>query len=91
MVGSAKGILNKLTKLTFDKLSDELVALLNKHPEQLGEFVSIIFEKVCLEPTFCAMYARLCVKLADEYRERGNKDPAILAVHRHDDSDRHGR
>ncbi len=76
IVGNAKGILNKLTKLTFDKLSDELLALLNKHPEQLGEFVSIIFEKVCLEPTFCAMYARLCVKLADVYRDPASKDAA---------------
>lgn len=30
IVGKAKGILNKLTKLTFDKLSDELLVLINK-------------------------------------------------------------
>jgi hypothetical protein len=27
------------------------------------------FAKVCLEPTFCGLYAQLCSKLADEYRD----------------------
>lgn len=76
VVGAAKGIFNKLTRLTFDKLSDELLALLNKHPEQLEEFVCIIFENACLDPAFCSLYATLCVKIASGFRDPLASSPA---------------
>lgn len=74
VVGRAKGILNKLTRSTFAKLSTEFVSLVNGHAEQLEDFVSIIFDKVCLEPTFCPMYAQLFLRIVNEYRSPQEQD-----------------
>lgn len=64
-VRSIKGILNKLTPDNFERLQSQLVQLVTS-ADILRQTISLIFEKAVAEPTFCALYALLCNKLADE-------------------------
>eukprot|EP00854_Cymbomonas_tetramitiformis_P012415 gene12415-14668_t len=66
LVRSVKGILNKLTPEKFDKLSDQLVELGIATADQLRGVISLVFDKAVAEPGFCALYARLCMKISKE-------------------------
>jgi hypothetical protein len=60
----SRSILNKITPEKFEKLSDQIVQSGIESAELLRGVISLIFDKAVAEPTFCALYARLCVKLS---------------------------
>ncbi|KAD2394228.1 hypothetical protein E3N88_41205 [Mikania micrantha] len=57
---TVKGILKKLTPETFDLLKGQIIESGITTADILEGVVSLIFDKVVLEPTFCPMYAQLC-------------------------------
>lgn len=59
-----KGILNKLTPQNFDKLFKQVKDVNVDSVVTLTGLISQISEKALSEPTFCGMYAKLCVCLA---------------------------
>lgn len=59
-----RGILNKLTPQTFDKLSDELIHIGLDSQVLLKGVILLIFEKALQEPKYVCMYAQLCKKLS---------------------------
>jgi len=58
-----KGILNKLTPQTFDKMVEQTLALGITAAHHLEGFVDQLFSKALVEPTFCETYAMLCASL----------------------------
>lgn len=60
-----KGILNKLTPETFDKLQQQLLEVITT-ADILQQTITIVFENAVEQPTFCALYADLCVRLSKE-------------------------
>jgi len=60
----SRSILNKITPEKFEKLSDQIVQSGIDSADLLRAVISLIFDKAVAEPTFCALYARLCVKLS---------------------------
>ena len=83
LVKEAQGHLNKMTALTYEKLSTRVIAIANKEagppplPGLLREIINKVFEQALQQPTFCAMYAQLCAKISrstkDFRRELLNK------------------
>eukprot|EP00240_Pyramimonas_obovata_P000669 CAMPEP_0118933126 /NCGR_PEP_ID=MMETSP1169-20130426/11361_1 /TAXON_ID=36882 /ORGANISM="Pyramimonas obovata, Strain CCMP722" /LENGTH=548 /DNA_ID=CAMNT_0006875853 /DNA_START=132 /DNA_END=1774 /DNA_ORIENTATION=+ len=69
MLRTIKGILNKITPEKFEKLSDQIVAAGITTAELLRGVISLIFDKAVAEPTFCPLYARLCLKLSKTLAE----------------------
>lgn len=67
-IRQVKGTLNKLTPDNFDKLVQQIVDLV-KNAEVLGKTISLVFEKAVAEPTFCALYATLCERLAKQMND----------------------
>lgn len=63
-VRSPRSILNKITPEKFEKLSDQVVTSGIESADLLRGVISLIFDKAVSEPGFCALYARLCVKLS---------------------------
>eukprot|EP01018_Ginkgo_biloba_P036008 Gb_34750 [translate_table: standard] len=61
---TVKGILNKLTPEKFDILKDQLLSSGITSADILQGVMLLIFDKAVLEPTFCPMYAQLCVYLS---------------------------
>lgn len=61
---TVKGILNKLTPEKFEVLLDQLLNAGIDSAEILKGVISLVFDKAVLEPTFCPMYAELCVHLS---------------------------
>ncbi|KAH7281041.1 hypothetical protein KP509_36G027000 [Ceratopteris richardii] len=61
---TVKGILNKLTPEKFDVLVDQLLKAGIDSAEILKGVISLVFDKAVLEPTFCPLYAELCVHLS---------------------------
>jgi len=59
-----KVILNKITPEKFEKLSDQIVEAGIASADILRGVISLIFGKAVSEPTFCQLYARLCLKLS---------------------------
>lgn len=59
-----RGILNKLTPQTFDRLSDELIRIGLDSQNLLKGVILLIFEKALQEPKYVCMYAQLCKKLS---------------------------
>lgn len=59
----AQGFLNKMTYTTFDALSDKFVEVANDNPNLLKQLIDKVFEQSLLQPAFCPMYAKLCLKL----------------------------
>ncbi|KAI8909538.1 armadillo-type protein, partial [Gorgonomyces haynaldii] len=55
-----KGVLNKVTAETFDKLSEKIANIGVETEEILTAVIEIIFDKALEEPGFNALYARLC-------------------------------
>ncbi|KAL0235973.1 hypothetical protein GEMRC1_002555 [Eukaryota sp. GEM-RC1] len=74
-----KGSLNKLSESNKEKIFSAIVQIFNRqHPcskdlsdEQLEEFkkdfVTHLFDKAVLEPTFVNLYSQLCLKLSKEF------------------------
>lgn len=58
-------MLNKLTPDNFDRLTAQIVGLVQS-AEGLRRTISLVFEKAVMEPTFCALYASLCEVLSKE-------------------------
>ncbi|KAJ7520114.1 hypothetical protein O6H91_20G066900 [Diphasiastrum complanatum] len=64
-----KAILNKLTPQNFDRLFEQVKEVKIETAATLREVISQIFDKALMEPTFCEMYAKFCVQLAQELPE----------------------
>ena len=59
------GILNKITRETFDVLSDQILNVgIDSSLDIMDGIISLLFEKALLEPGYSNMYADLCVKLS---------------------------
>lgn len=68
-----KGILNKITLEKFQKLSQDLMELIIetvKTMDQLTEVVNLIFDKALAEPSFGMIYADLCARLNQVWKEK---------------------
>jgi len=61
----AKGILNKMTKEKFAKLSNQMCEIPILSSEMLTMMIHKVYEKAIYEPAFGDMYADLCCRLAD--------------------------
>ncbi|KAI5061888.1 hypothetical protein GOP47_0022427 [Adiantum capillus-veneris] len=61
---TVKGILNKLTPEKFGVLVEQLLNAGIDSAEILKGVISLVFDKAVLEPTFCPLYAELCVHLS---------------------------
>jgi translation initiation factor 4G len=60
-----KGILNKLTPEKFERLLDQLLSVITT-ADILKHTIMLVFENAVAQPTFCAMYADLCLSLSKE-------------------------
>ena len=60
---AVKGTLNKLTPEKFERLLQQLVAVVTS-AEILHTTISLVFESAVAQPTFVAMYADLCDRLS---------------------------
>jgi translation initiation factor 4G len=60
-----KGILNKLTPEKFERLLDQLLSVITT-ADILKHTITLVFENAVAQPTFCAMYADLCLSLSKE-------------------------
>lgn len=63
-----KGILNKLTPEKFDRLLSQLLSVIT-NAAVLKATIALVFESAVAQPTFCAMYADLCLHLSREVPE----------------------
>ncbi|XVE76802.1 hypothetical protein DITRI_Ditri13aG0009600 [Diplodiscus trichospermus] len=61
-----RAILNKLSPQNFEKLFEQVKAVNIDNAGTLAGFVSQIYDKALMEPTFCEMYANLFYHLAGE-------------------------
>ncbi|KAK4793958.1 hypothetical protein SAY86_011952 [Trapa natans] len=59
-----KAILNKLTPENFERLFKQVKEVGIDNAVTLTGFISQIFDKALMEPTFCEMYANLCSHLS---------------------------
>ncbi|KAH7422488.1 hypothetical protein KP509_12G010900 [Ceratopteris richardii] len=66
---TVKGILNKLTPEKFEVLLSQLLNCGINSADILKGVISLVFDKAVLEPTFCPMYAELCVHLSQALPE----------------------
>ncbi|KAF8054978.1 eukaryotic translation initiation factor isoform 4G-2 [Scenedesmus sp. PABB004] len=62
---SVKGILNKLTPEKFERLLNQLLEVVTT-ADVLKHTIALVFENAVAQPTFCAMYADLCLSLSKE-------------------------
>lgn len=62
-----QGIMNKMTREKFDRLSKQLCEMEIKSLEMLRAVITLIFDKALGEPHFCDMYADLCVRLEGKW------------------------
>lgn len=60
-----KGILNKLTPEKFDRLLQQLLGVITT-ADILRQTIALVFENAVEQPTYCAMYADLCLQLSKE-------------------------
>lgn len=58
-----QGIMNKMTREKFGRLSAQLCALKIESMDMLRAVINLIFDKALGEPHFCDMYADLCLEL----------------------------
>ena len=63
-----RGVLNKLTPEKFDRLFEQLLEKITS-ADILKKSITTIFEKAVAEPTFCFLYAELCLRLSKEVPE----------------------
>lgn len=64
-IRSVKGILNKLTPEKFERLLNQLLEVITTS-DILKHTITLVFENAVAQPTFCAMYADLCLSLSKE-------------------------
>ena len=64
-VRTIKGILNKLTPEKFDRLLNQMLEVITT-ADVLQKTIGLVFENAVEQPTYCAMYAELCVRLSHE-------------------------
>lgn len=64
-----KGILNKMTKEKFDKLSTQMCEIPILSYEMLTLVIKLVYEKAISEPSFSDMYANLCYKLSQTVKK----------------------
>mmetsp|Transcript_6347 Transcript_6347/g.16018 ORF Transcript_6347/g.16018 Transcript_6347/m.16018 type:complete len:752 (+) Transcript_6347:415-2670(+) len=74
---TAKGIMNKLTLEKFEKLYAELLNVGITSASLLRGFVVLVYDKAVLEPTFINMYAKMCVRLAQDLPEFSDDDGVL--------------
>lgn len=67
-------ILNKLTPEKYDILLEQLLAAGIDTSELMQTCISLLFDKAVLEPTFCSIYADLCVSLSSALPEFPDPD-----------------
>lgn len=60
---TVKGVLNKLTPEKFERLLNQLLEVITTS-DILKPTISLLFENAVAQPTFCAMYADLCLSLS---------------------------
>ncbi|XP_067951559.1 eukaryotic translation initiation factor 4 gamma 3-like [Watersipora subatra] len=65
-----RGMLNKITPSTFEKLLVKILELPVKSEKDLTEVMILLFDKARNEPDFCRVYANLCQAIAKEYKIR---------------------
>jgi len=64
-----RGLLNKMTWDTFDKLSTQLCGIEIDSKDMLSKIISLVFDKAVDEPFFGEMYATLCVDVSKKSGE----------------------
>lgn len=68
---TAQGYLNKMTRVTFERLSEKFV-IVAKEDDTLKGLLKVlidkIFEQALLQPTFCDIYAELCFSVHQEMK-----------------------
>lgn len=69
-----RGILNKLTPEKFEALLLQLESVGIDKPDILVGIIGLIFENAVAQPTFCNMYAELCLRLAKMLPEFPSED-----------------
>ncbi|KAI9264144.1 armadillo-type protein, partial [Phascolomyces articulosus] len=77
-----KGLLNKLSSVNFDSISNQIWDIAKESNTTLKTVVRMIFHKACDEPTFATNWAKLCKKLHDTlstYPDASTiQDPTIM-------------
>ena len=63
-----KGLLNKMTKEKFDKLSAQMCDIPILSYNMLSMFIKLVYEKAINEPSFSDMYASLCYSLSQKVK-----------------------
>lgn len=63
-----KGLLNKMTKEKFDKLSAQMCDIPILSYNMLSMFIKLVYEKAINEPSFSDMYASLCYRLSQKVK-----------------------
>lgn len=64
-VRQVKGVLNKLTPEKFERLLQQLLEVITT-ADVLKQTITLVFENAVEQPTYCAMYADLCLHLSKE-------------------------
>jgi len=64
-----RGLLNKMTWDTFEKLSTQLCSIELDSKDMLSKIISLVFDKAVDEPSFGEMYATLCVHVSKKSGE----------------------
>ena len=64
-----KGLLNKMTKEKFDKLSAQMCEIPILSYEMLTLVIKMVYEKAISEPSFSDMYANLCNRLSQTVKK----------------------
>lgn len=64
-IRQVKGVLNKLTPEKFERLLQQLLEVITT-ADVLKQTITLVFENAVEQPTYCAMYADLCLHLSKE-------------------------
>ena len=64
-----KGLLNKMTKEKFDKLSEQMCDIPIHSYEMLTMVIKLVYEKAIGEPAFSDMYASLCYRISQRVKK----------------------
>lgn len=60
---------NKLSPKNFDKLSERILILLDKHSDLVSFVIENCFSKATMQPIFCEMYVKFIHILAEKYND----------------------